>query len=130
MAAAAGAAVATPAALSMKLLIDTRAQRVLFAEAGKDVIDFLFSLLALPVGTVIKLLGRESMAGCVGNLYTSVENLHYTYLQPDATKDALLHPVVLSARRRPPSTAPSSDCRRRRLGSRSSSLDAITTSTT
>ncbi|CAM0879540.1 unnamed protein product [Alopecurus aequalis] len=38
------AATGTRPALSMKLLIDTRAQRVLFAEANKDVVDFLFSL--------------------------------------------------------------------------------------
>ncbi|XP_048566682.1 uncharacterized protein LOC125546469 [Triticum urartu] len=82
--------------LSMKLLIDTKAQRVLFAEASKDVVDFLFSLLSLPVGTAVKLLGKEAMVGCVGNLYGSVEKLDSTYVQPDAAKDALLHPAVLS----------------------------------
>uniref|UniRef100_A0ACD5VFD7 Uncharacterized protein n=1 Tax=Avena sativa TaxID=4498 RepID=A0ACD5VFD7_AVESA len=80
----------------MKLLVDTQAQRVLFAEASKDVVDFLFSLLALPVGTAVKLLGKESMVGCVGSLYSSVEKLDGTYVQPGATKDALLHPTVLS----------------------------------
>ncbi|CAM0879549.1 unnamed protein product [Alopecurus aequalis] len=83
-------------ALSMKLLIDTKARRVLFAEASKDVVDFLFSLLALPVGTAVKLLGKESMVGCIGNLYGSVEKLDGTYVQPGAAKDALLHPAVLS----------------------------------
>ncbi|EMS48429.1 hypothetical protein TRIUR3_17149 [Triticum urartu] len=82
-------------ALSMKLLVDTKAQRVLFAEASKDVVDFLFSLLALPVGTAVKLLGKDSMVGCVGNLYGSVEKLDGTYVQPGAAKDALLYPVVL-----------------------------------
>ncbi|EAY72582.1 hypothetical protein OsI_00448 [Oryza sativa Indica Group] len=86
----------TTAALSMKLLVDTNAQRVLFAEASKDVVDFLFSLLALPVGTAVKLLGKDSMVGCVGNLYASVERLDDTYVQADAAKDALLSPVVLS----------------------------------
>ncbi|KAM0903876.1 hypothetical protein ACQ4PT_018399 [Festuca glaucescens] len=86
----------TPAssALSMKLLIDTKAQRVLFAEASKDVVDFLFSLLALPVGTAVKLLGKDSMVGCVGNLYSSVEKLDGTYVQPGAAKGAVLHPAV------------------------------------
>ncbi|CAM0879553.1 unnamed protein product [Alopecurus aequalis] len=94
-------ATATPAAvnttaLSMKLLVDTKAHRVLFAEASKDVVDFLFSLLAVPVGTAVKLLGKDSMVGCVGNLYASVEKLDGTYVQAGAAKDALLHPVVLS----------------------------------
>jgi hypothetical protein len=83
-------------ALSMKLLVDTKAQRVLFAEAGKDAVDFLFSLLALPVGTTVKLLGKKSMVGCVGNLYASVEKLDGTYVQPGAAKDALLRPTVVS----------------------------------
>ncbi|CAM0879552.1 unnamed protein product [Alopecurus aequalis] len=86
----------TSTALSMKLLVDTKAQRVLFTEASKDVVDFLFSLLSLPVGTAVKLLGKDSMVGCVGSLYGSVEKLDSTYVQPGAAKDALLHPAVLS----------------------------------
>ncbi|KAM0926151.1 hypothetical protein ACQ4PT_003758 [Festuca glaucescens] len=84
-------------ALSMKLLVDTKARRVLFAEASKDVVDFLFSLLSLPVGTAVKLLGKEAMVGSVGRLYASVEKLDGTYVQAGAAKDALLHPTVFSA---------------------------------
>lgn len=85
-------------ALSLKLLVDSKAQRVLFAEAGKDVVDFLFSLLAVPVGTAVKLIGKEAMVGCVGNLYGSAEKLNGTYVQPGAAKDALLRlcPAMLS----------------------------------
>ncbi|KAI5021411.1 hypothetical protein ZWY2020_058141 [Hordeum vulgare] len=45
----------------MKLLVDTRPPRprVVFAEAGKDAVDFLFSLLTLPAGTAVRLLGRS-----------------------------------------------------------------------
>ncbi|KAI5013033.1 hypothetical protein ZWY2020_027987 [Hordeum vulgare] len=57
----------------MKLLVGTRLPRprVVFAEASKDAVDFLFSLLSLPAGTAVRLLGKESMAGSVGNLYSS-----------------------------------------------------------
>lgn len=91
--------------LTMKLLIDPRPphRRVLFAEAGKDVVDFLFSLLALPAGATVKLLGKESMIGSVGNLYASAEELDGTYVQPGAAKDAILCPTVLS-----PAASPSS----------------------
>ena len=58
----------TTTTLSMKLLIDRKAQRMLFAEASKEVVDFLFSLLALPVATAVQLVGKEHMVGCVGNL--------------------------------------------------------------
>jgi hypothetical protein len=46
-------------ALSMKLLVDTSARRVLFAEANKDVVDYLFSILALPIGTAIDQAARQ-----------------------------------------------------------------------
>lgn len=84
------------AALSMKLLINKKAQRVLFAEASKEVVDFLFSLLALPVATAVKLVGKDGMVGCVGNLYASVDKLDSTYVQDGAAKDALLCPTVVS----------------------------------
>jgi len=87
---------AAAAALSMKLLVDTKARRVLFAEAGKDVVDFLFSLVALPVATAVKLVGADAVVGSVGNLYASIDRLDGTYVQAGAAKDALLSPTVLS----------------------------------
>ncbi|CAL4958292.1 unnamed protein product [Urochloa decumbens] len=82
------------AALSMKLLLDTKAGRVLYAEASKDVVDFLFSLLTLPVGTVVKILSKDgSMAGSIGNLYVSVEKLDDTYIRSADAKAALLAPA-------------------------------------
>ncbi|KAL5711074.1 hypothetical protein ACHQM5_021569 [Ranunculus cassubicifolius] len=79
--------------LSIKLLVDKKANRVLFAEAGKDFVDFLFSLLSLPVGSVIRLLTKSKMVGCIGNLYESVKTLDETYiLQPKINKNLLLTP--------------------------------------
>lgn len=78
--------------VSLKLLIDTKGRKVLFTEATKEVVDFLFTLLSLPVGTVIRLLLKNGMVGCLGQLYESVENLSYTYLQPNINKDILLKP--------------------------------------
>ncbi|XP_055830283.1 uncharacterized protein LOC129899363 [Solanum dulcamara] len=76
--------------LSMKLLIDTKAKKVLFAEADKNCVDFLFHILSLPVATVIKLLKEKGMNyGCLHKLYDSVENLNDTYIQ---SKDILLKP--------------------------------------
>ncbi|PKI74668.1 hypothetical protein CRG98_004995 [Punica granatum] len=47
--------------VSIKLLIDRKNDVVLFAEAGKDFVDFLFHILALPIGTVIRLLKKTGM---------------------------------------------------------------------
>ncbi|MED6207861.1 hypothetical protein PIB30_039497 [Stylosanthes scabra] len=81
--------------LSLKLLIDTKNKKVLFAEASKDVVDFLFTLLQLPLATVIKLLTKEAVVGSLGNLYSSVENLNNVYMQPNLSKDLLLNPTIL-----------------------------------
>lgn len=78
--------------LQLKLLVDTQRQRVLFAEANKDFVDFLCTLLLLPTGMVTKLLTSKAMVGSVGSLYQSIEDLNDTYLQPNLTKDTLLNP--------------------------------------
>ena len=78
----------------LKLLIDTESHRVLFAEAGKDFIDFLFHILALPVGTFIPLLKKQGMVGSLGSIYESIECLSTTYLQPKLNKETLLKPKV------------------------------------
>ncbi|MED6223776.1 hypothetical protein PIB30_077366 [Stylosanthes scabra] len=85
----------TKSKLSLKVLIDTKRKKVLFAEASKDVVDFLFTLLQLPLATVVKLLTKEDVIGCLGNLYSSVENLNNVYMQPNLSKDLLLNPTIL-----------------------------------
>jgi hypothetical protein len=73
--------------VSLKLLIDNKSHRVLFAEADKKFVDFLFGIFTLPVGTVTRLLQKQSMAGCLGSLYKSIENLSDAYIQPDQDKN-------------------------------------------
>ncbi|KAK3407654.1 hypothetical protein EUGRSUZ_J00056 [Eucalyptus grandis] len=77
--------------VSLKLLVNKSNQTVLFAEAGKDFVDFLFHILALPVGMVIQLLGKTGMVGSLGNLYSSVEKLNDVYIK-SSKKDILLKP--------------------------------------
>ncbi|CAO2185717.1 unnamed protein product [Urochloa humidicola] len=107
---------AAPPAMNMKLLVDTKSQRVLYAEAGKDVVDFLFSLLALPLATVTKLLTTDAaagagsssatiaaklptaggaMVGSVGNLHRSMATLDAGHVCRRGARDALLEPAVL-----------------------------------
>lgn len=76
----------------LKLLIDTKQKKVLFAEAGKDFVDFLFTLLSFPAGTIIRLLSKDNMVGSLGKLYDSVENFSATFMQPNLNKDILLKP--------------------------------------
>ncbi|XP_054785511.1 uncharacterized protein LOC129292036 isoform X2 [Prosopis cineraria] len=87
----------TTSKMSLKLLVDAKSERVLFAEASKDFVDFLFNLHRLPIGTVTKLLTKTNMVGSLGKLYESIENLNYTYLlqQNQDIKDILLKPKTL-----------------------------------
>ncbi|ONI03511.1 hypothetical protein PRUPE_6G261800 [Prunus persica] len=61
--------------VSLNLLIDPKTHKVMFAEASKEVADFLFSFLSLHVATVTRLLSTDGMVGCLGNLYRSAESL-------------------------------------------------------
>ncbi|CAL2263049.1 unnamed protein product [Prunus armeniaca] len=83
--------------VSLKLLIDTESNKVLFAEASKEVVDFLDTLLSLNFGTVTRLLiSNGGMVGCLGKLYESLENLSDTYMQPNLNKDSLLKKTTTS----------------------------------
>ncbi|KAM0927546.1 hypothetical protein ACQ4PT_002951 [Festuca glaucescens] len=79
--------------LSIKLLIDAKAQKVCFGEAGSDVVEFLSGLLSLPLGTVTDLLSKERMVGSVGNVLGSMEKLDAKY----KSKGLQLSPAVGAA---------------------------------
>ncbi|XXG80999.1 hypothetical protein AAC387_Pa09g1735 [Persea americana] len=90
--------------LSLKLLIDKTGNRLLFAEAGKDFIDLLLSFLALPLGSVIRLLANKSHIDVsISSLYESVENLSETYIRSGLDKislQGLVTPSLSSCSRR------------------------------
>uniref|UniRef100_A0A0E0PGP3 Uncharacterized protein n=1 Tax=Oryza rufipogon TaxID=4529 RepID=A0A0E0PGP3_ORYRU len=81
--------------ISLKLLVDSKSKKVLFAEAGKEFVDFVFSLLTLPVGAVVKLISAGTMQGSIGRLYQSVEHINASYLLPNKDRADLLQPKVL-----------------------------------
>ncbi|PON35584.1 hypothetical protein TorRG33x02_351110 [Trema orientale] len=83
--------------VSVDFIFDTNNRKILYAEAGRDFVDFLSSLLCLPMANVIGLLDKMShigMVGCIGNLYRSVENLNGEYYS-QKKKDSLLRPKAL-----------------------------------
>ncbi|CAH1443480.1 unnamed protein product [Lactuca virosa] len=49
--------------MTLKLLIDKKTQKVLFAEATKEFVDFLFHIFSLPLGSLIQFLGSKQMVG-------------------------------------------------------------------
>ncbi|KAL5733325.1 hypothetical protein ACOSQ2_033017 [Xanthoceras sorbifolium] len=78
--------------IKLKLLVDTKAKKVILAEAGKYFIDFLIYLLSLPLATVVRLLKEKNMVGSLSYLYETIENLPDSCLQPGHTKKSLLNP--------------------------------------
>jgi len=80
--------------LTMRLIIDTKKEKVLWAETSKPVVDILLHMSTLPLGTVVKLLGKNGMVGAIGNLYQSVEDLDEAYMHPVQSKDHLLNPTA------------------------------------
>ncbi|XXG81004.1 hypothetical protein AAC387_Pa09g1737 [Persea americana] len=84
--------------LSLKLLVDKSSHKILFAEAGKDFVDLLFSFLALPLGSVIRLLitSKSRIDVSISKLYDSVDNLSETYIRSGLDKISLLDLVTPS----------------------------------
>jgi hypothetical protein len=83
--------------VAVKLFIDKEKKKVLFAESDKDFVDILFSFLTLPLGTIVRCLGRQSQIGCLDELYKSVESLSEDHFQTKACKTMLLSPVNAAA---------------------------------
>ncbi|KAK9186929.1 hypothetical protein WN944_018318 [Citrus x changshan-huyou] len=80
--------------VKLKLMIDKRANKVLFAEAEKDFVDILVNVLFMPFGSVAMLVMDAGLGGCTGNLYQSLENLTEDHLIPHQTKVELLKPLL------------------------------------
>ncbi|KAL5801553.1 hypothetical protein ACOSQ3_033185 [Xanthoceras sorbifolium] len=80
----------------LRLFVDTKVGKVLFAEADKDFIDFLIYLLSLPIATAVRILKDKNMhlagVGSLGHLYEILEKLLDSFLQPNQNKSSLLNP--------------------------------------
>ena len=63
----------------LKLFVEKERNRVVFAEAGSDFIDTLFSFLTLPMGTIVRILNNnlESESRVIGSFsnYTLVSKI-------------------------------------------------------
>jgi len=106
MAAAAAANDTTPAKAAgpqLKLLVDKRSRRVLYAEARKDAVDFLIGLLRVPAGLAARVLASHGVAapGSLATLYAAARALDDAFFLasppspgPDR-RDAVLAPAVL-----------------------------------
>ncbi|KAI8523681.1 hypothetical protein RHMOL_Rhmol13G0091600 [Rhododendron molle] len=81
--------------MTLNLFVSKSKKKVLYAEAGVDMVNFLFSILTYPLGSIIKLLGKNSGFGCMDNLYKTVEDLGTGgYLKSEEHRKMLLCPKL------------------------------------
>ncbi|CAH9133292.1 unnamed protein product [Cuscuta epithymum] len=79
--------------MSLKLFIDRKAGKVIFAEEDKAFVDFVVNILSLPLAAVSKLLKYETGGGSFGNLHKSVVNLSDTCLHHTKARGPLLKEI-------------------------------------
>lgn len=61
--------------ISVSVLTRKLDGNVLYVESGKDFVDFLFTLLVLPLHSAWELPGSDIVLGCIGNLCESFKSL-------------------------------------------------------
>ncbi|CAM0147651.1 unnamed protein product [Urochloa decumbens] len=94
----AGAGSAGTGKIRVKFLVDDEKKKVVFAESGKEFVDVLLSFLTLPLGTIVRSLGKESSLGCFDELYKSVESLDESHFQTKRAGTCCLGPSALPGR--------------------------------
>ncbi|KAJ8615561.1 hypothetical protein MRB53_034933 [Persea americana] len=82
--------------MSLKLVVDKEMNRVVFAKSSNDFVDVLFSFLTMLMGTIVRLIGKESKMGGITTLYESVKDLDINLLQTNSCKKMLLYPKSAS----------------------------------
>ncbi|XP_076890946.1 uncharacterized protein LOC143542183 [Bidens hawaiensis] len=81
----------------LKVFVDKKKKKVIFAEAEQDFVEILFSFLTLPLGTIARLSSKHEgtkdiKVGSLDSLYESVENLDNKHFSNEHCKFALVNP--------------------------------------
>lgn len=81
--------------INVKALVQYSTNRILFAQTRQDFIDFLLSLLTIPLGSVQFLLGNNTCFWSINNLYRSISNLEIgEHVKSEETMTRLLEPQL------------------------------------
>ncbi|PON62779.1 hypothetical protein TorRG33x02_277950 [Trema orientale] len=81
--------------ICLKVLVDKKKNKVVFAECDHDFVDVLFSFLTMPIGTIMRVASIKSLTvgiGCMSNLYKSIENIDVQHFRNQACRTMLLSP--------------------------------------
>lgn len=85
------------AIISIKLMVHKAKNKVIFAEADSDFVDILFSFMTLPLGTIIRILGKcpdekVEVLPSLKNLNASLVDLPNRYVSTEEGKHMMLNP--------------------------------------
>lgn len=83
------------------MLVNKETKKVVFAESGKEFVDFLMGLMEIPLGSILRLLkenGTDTKNSSVSleKLYESIHFLEDSYLQKSDLKKSILDPKFTS----------------------------------
>lgn len=83
--------------IKLKVYVQKSINKILLAHCSEDFIDFLFSLLTVPLGKLISLLTKDHESLSIENIHQSVFEFNVgEYLKSQQLKDMLLYPKLLS----------------------------------
>ncbi|KAK2972228.1 hypothetical protein RJ640_014286 [Escallonia rubra] len=81
--------------MTVKVLVQKSTKKALFAHVEEDFVDFLFSFLTIPLGSVVSLLGGECSLRSINNLYNTIRSLDAErHIKSQDLKDMLLEPML------------------------------------
>lgn len=80
--------------MNLKVILHKSTNKLLFAQADDDFVDFLCSLLAVPLGGVEHLCGGSACLNSIDNLYRSIANIDDKYLVTPDMKTGLVKPKL------------------------------------
>ncbi|KAA8545470.1 hypothetical protein F0562_020254 [Nyssa sinensis] len=81
--------------ISLKLVIDKPNNRVLYAEAGEDFVDLLFSFLTIPLAYFFKKFPELPFKGSLRNLYDNIQDLGDSwFFKSKEMKETLVNPKL------------------------------------
>ncbi|KAF6155542.1 hypothetical protein GIB67_004536 [Kingdonia uniflora] len=87
--------ISSDAKITVKIIIRKSNNKILFVEAGKYFVDFLFIILVLPLGSVVKFLERTPNLGCISTLYKSVGSSEFDrFITSSCRRKNLLSPII------------------------------------
>ncbi|KAM0036836.1 hypothetical protein Hdeb2414_s0014g00431041 [Helianthus debilis subsp. tardiflorus] len=92
---------ASQSRFSLKVMVHKEEKRVIFAEAGSNFVDTLFSIMTLPMATIVRLLRKcpdEKLKpiGSLNNIYQSLLDLSMNSMSAEENKWMLLNPRTSS----------------------------------